>query len=612
MSDETRVTPSDAPHPGVPASGDTAGPADPNATLGHAPAPAAPGRAEVPGYEILGELGRGGMGVVYRARHLKLDRVVALKMVLSAEHADPRELARFLDEAKAVAAIRHPNVVEVFDSGEADGRPFMAMECLDGGSLVGRLRAGGALPARAAAELVLKLARGVQAAHDRGIVHRDLKPHNVLLDTSGEPKVTDFGLAKRGDGAHLTTTGAVMGTPAYMAPEQARGDTKAVGPAADVYALGVILYECLSGTVPFAGADAWSVIRQVIADEPEPVARRCPGAPRELDLICRKCLEKAPADRYASAADLADDLQRYLNGEPLRGARGGLLLTARALARRYRKPAVVVLCAVAALGAVLATRGGSGPKADDKPDDPLVALRKQEVLRRVEVLRQTPPPPDLPSPHPIEEVGELPNPDRTAFRILDDDRTVDLRAWRALAPGENPRNSRVVNVTRQRYLKTAPADAFASEARTTGADVVMRVLAPNPSTARGFVLRAQVNVGREAMKRRQVRADVSALPIGSEFDTRIESVYFGSLQSHDEQWFGVVGNGESVKVAMLMLFPEAKPFRAFELKVAPTRNAPPEPYTGPVITFAGEDKSWLYWEIVSPQAGFVYRVDWEW
>lgn len=140
----------------------------------------------------------------------------------------------------------------------------------------------------------------------------------------------------------------------------------------------------------------------------------------------------------------------------------------------------------------------------------------------------------------------------------------------------------------------------------------MRVLAPNPTTARGFALRAQVNVGREAMKRRQVRADVSAIPVGSEFDTRIESVYFGSLQSHDEQWFGVVGNGESVKVAMLMLFPEAKPFRTFELKVAPTRNAPPEPYTGPVITFAGEDNSWLYWEIVSPQAGFVYRVDWEW
>jgi serine/threonine protein kinase len=187
----------------------------------------------VPGDELLGEHGRGGMGVVYKARQLKLNRVVALKMVLGARHADPRELIRFLAEAEAVAAVRHAHVIQVYDSGEADGRPYMAMECLEGGSLAQRLRERGRVAPRDAAELVAKVARGVQAAHDRGIVHRDLKPHNVLLDAPpagsppgawGEPKVTDFGLAKRG-ASDLTQTGAIMGTPAYMAPEQAMGDT---------------------------------------------------------------------------------------------------------------------------------------------------------------------------------------------------------------------------------------------------------------------------------------------------------------------------------------------------------------------------------------------------
>ena len=200
-------------------------------------------------------------------------------------------------------------------------------------------------------ELLLKIARGVQAAHDRGIVHRDLKPHNVLLDTPppgsapgtwGEPKVTDFGLAKRGSASDLTQTGAVMGTPAYMAPEQARGETKKVGPLSDVYALGVILYECLTGTVPFSGEDAWSVIRQVISVEPEPVTR-VPGVPRDLDLICRKCLPKEPAERYASAGSLADDLQRFLLGEAVRGPRTDLWYATQRAVRRYWRPVAVVL-----------------------------------------------------------------------------------------------------------------------------------------------------------------------------------------------------------------------------------------------------------------------------
>jgi serine/threonine protein kinase len=291
------------------------------------------------------------MGVVYKARQVKLNRIVALKMVLDPQHAKPRELARFLTEAEAVAAIRHTNVVQVFDSGEADGRPYITMECLEGGSLSQRLRAGGKLAPELAAELVMKIARGVQAAHERGIVHRDLKPHNVLLDVPpsgapsgawGEPKVTDFGLAKRGT-SDLTQTGAVMGTPAYMAPEQAAGKTKSVGPAADIYALGIVLYECLSGTVPFTGDDTWAVIRQVMNDEPVPVSHRASGVPRELDLICRKCLEKEPADRYATAGALANDLQRFLIGEPLLGPNTGVWYAANRAAKRWGRTVAIVL-----------------------------------------------------------------------------------------------------------------------------------------------------------------------------------------------------------------------------------------------------------------------------
>ena len=205
----------------------------------------------VPGYDLLATLGEGGMGEVWKARQIKLNRVVALKMVLGGHRAGAKELIRFLAEAEAVAAVKHPHVVQVYEYGDADGRPFLAMEYLPGGSLTDRLKQAGRHSPLDAAKLVGTLAAAVQAAHDLGIVHRDLKPGNVLYDETGQPKVTDFGIAKRASGSDLTATQAVMGTPAYMAPEQARGETRFVGPQADVYSLGVILYECLTGTRPF-------------------------------------------------------------------------------------------------------------------------------------------------------------------------------------------------------------------------------------------------------------------------------------------------------------------------------------------------------------------------
>jgi serine/threonine-protein kinase len=287
--------------------------------------PAAPGELPlVPGYEILAELGRGGMGVVYKARQVKLDRVVALKMVLSGEHAGRAELARFRIEAEAVARLQHPNIVQVFEVGEAGGRPFFSLEFCPGGSLAERLR-GTPLPALEAARLVETLARAMDAAHRAGVVHRDLKPANVLLSADGTPKVTDFGLAKRlHDSAGQTATGAVLGTASYMAPEQAEA-RKDVGPAADVYALGAILYECLTGRPPFQAATTLDTILQVVSDDPVPPRQLNPAVPRDLGAVCSKCLQKDPRRRYEGARALADDLACFAEGDPVAAGQSGLL-----------------------------------------------------------------------------------------------------------------------------------------------------------------------------------------------------------------------------------------------------------------------------------------------
>jgi len=277
----------------------------------------AAGLPHVPGYEVQGELGRGGVGVVYRAQHLRLNRSVALKMLLAGPYAQPEERARFLREAEAVAALRHPHIVQVYDAGEMDGRPYFTMELVEGGSLAQKI-AGMPQPARPAAELLAVVAEAVHAAHQNGIVHRDLKPANVLLTADGTPKISDFGLARQLEGgAELTLSGTPMGTPSYMAPEQARGDRKAIGPATDVYALGAILYELLTGRPPFRAASATATLQQVVADEPVPPARLNPQVPRDLQTICLKCLHKEPSRRYASAQALADDLNRFRRGEPV-------------------------------------------------------------------------------------------------------------------------------------------------------------------------------------------------------------------------------------------------------------------------------------------------------
>jgi hypothetical protein len=327
------------------------------------------GLPTVQGYELLGVLGRGGMGIVYQARQLRPSRLVALKMVRAAEHASAEEVARFVAEAEAVAQLQHPNLVQVYEVGQHEGRPYFTMEYMPGGSLAHKL-AGTPLAPKEAARLAITLAQAVEAAHRAGIVHRDLKPANVLLaaDPSAPGadgstpimslvlEVTDFGLAKRlGQAEGLTQTGAVLGTPSYMAPEQAQGK-RDIGPSADVYAIGAILYELVTGRPPFKAESHLETLEQVRTQEPVPPSRLQPKLPRDLETICLKCLEKAPGRRYGSAGELAAELGRYLGGEPITARPESRL--ERGLKWARRRPAVAALLAVT-MGATAVLLGGA-------------------------------------------------------------------------------------------------------------------------------------------------------------------------------------------------------------------------------------------------------------
>jgi serine/threonine protein kinase len=268
-------------------------------------------------YELLQEIARGGMGVVFKARQKGLNRTVALKMVLPGRLANAEDLQRFRTEAEATARLQHPNIVTVYEVGEVEGQHFYSMDFIDGPSLSKRL-AHGPIACRSAARYMLTIARAMHHAHSNGILHRDLKPSNILLDAQDEPHITDFGLAKKiGGDSGQTRTGAVMGTPSYMAPEQASGKTKEVGPRSDVYGLGAVLYELLTGRPPFRSETPMDTLMHVLEREPAPPRMLNPKIDRDLETICLKCLEKDPRQRYASAEALALDVERYLNGESI-------------------------------------------------------------------------------------------------------------------------------------------------------------------------------------------------------------------------------------------------------------------------------------------------------
>jgi WD40 repeat protein/serine/threonine protein kinase len=369
------------------------GPAAGAAPVGEAP--------RIANYEILGELSRGGMGVVYRARQVGLNRLVALKMILAGPHAGPRELARFRDEAEAVARLRHPNIIQIYDIGESEGHPFIAMEYVAEGSLAQKLR-GAPQPLRPAAKLVEVLARAIHYAHEHGIIHRDLKPANVLLQSELTqrrqgakeslgglaplrelcPKISDFGLAKRLDGpSGRTQSGELLGTPSYMAPEQAAGRADQIGPATDVYALGAILYELLTGRPPFQGASGLDTVVRVLHEEPARPRSLRPGLSRDLETICLKCLSKEPERRYASAEALAEDLHRFLDGRPILARPVGPVEYAWQWARRRPHAAALLAGMVMVAGVGFAGVTWQWREATRARDKVLAEQRQKEEQR---------------------------------------------------------------------------------------------------------------------------------------------------------------------------------------------------------------------------------------
>jgi tetratricopeptide (TPR) repeat protein/tRNA A-37 threonylcarbamoyl transferase component Bud32 len=327
----------------------------------------------IPGYDVHTLLGRGGMGVVFKARHQRLNRFVALKMLITGAYAGSHERARFQREAEAVASVRHANIVQVYDVGEHDGWPYFTMELVEGGSLTDTL-AGTPQPARQAATFVATLAEAVQVAHQVGIVHRDLKPGNVLLTADGMPKIADFGLARHFDrDTALTASGARVGTPSYMAPEQVTGQAGAIGPATDIYALGALLYEMLTGRPPFRAETATETERQVIEVDPVPPARLNPRVPRDLETICLKCLHKDPQRRYANAGALVEDLRRFLDGRPILARRISPLERAWRWCRR--NPAGAALAATVLVLVGLSVAGS-------------LSLQRQQLVRRIAAERK--------------------------------------------------------------------------------------------------------------------------------------------------------------------------------------------------------------------------------
>lgn len=422
---------------------------------------------DIPGYEIKSVIGAGGMGVVYRARHLKLDRWVAIKMVLLGAYASREQMECLLREAQDVAALRHPNIVQVYDVAEHDGIPYFAMELLDGGDLARTLQ-GQPRAAREAADLIRVLAGAVHAAHLGGIVHRDLKPGNILLGSDANPKIGDFSLASRFEHESTIMTHARQaGTPSYMAPEQAAGDPAAIQPAVDIYSLGAILYELITGRPPFKAESSTETRRQVIADEPVPPSRLNSRVPRDLETICLKCLLKDPSRRYTTAADLAADLERFTSGQPILARPVGT--GERMLKWCRRRPSTTLAIAVSAVAIAGAVAAGIWLQQIEHTRHTEETVRRESARASIEAalpsLAQF-----VKSKQWVDAVGLL----RTAQSRLADAQSPEL-GDRLAAIQENFEVSQELDRVRQNFLGSDVTGYTHSPARKSYSSIFSRV-----------------------------------------------------------------------------------------------------------------------------------------
>lgn len=580
-------------------------------------------------YRILSLLGKGGMGAVYQAVDSRLGRHVALKVMLPAFAANEAARERFLREARTTARIAHDHVVTVYEADVHGGIPYIVMPLLKGCTVDKSLQTG-IPPVSEVLRIGREAALGLDAAHQVGLVHRDVKPANLWLEeNTGRVKVLDFGLAKPVDEeVELTRNGAIVGTPAFMSPEQARGEK--VDHRTDLFSLGAVLYRLGAGKLPFDGPSAMAVLMALGTMEPKPIRECNPVVPASLAELIRQLLAKDPSGRPASAGEVAKRLREI-------EAEEGLATRDSALAHHHPAPPAPTgtttagkmleggkrarfrwWALVAAAGAVAALAfglraglhwlGDGKSKADP---DPLVEMRRKEIEREVAILLSQPTVPVTQQAPDYSEVDAFEPIDYSAFQFLTDERVIDLRLWRDVPSDRlhEPYEAVVFN-RRLRLRKIKAATEFVSESRTGGLDVYCRCSSPYPYRAAG--LKRPVFVGQDRMKARRLIVDVGRVPVGEEFELRLNMTYWNSLQTEREQWFGLIGYEGAFKASQLLLFPPGKPFQQIRLMTAKTTKDQSISYDGPRIVLSGDGHDWVYWEVPNPEAGRVYKIHWDW